>query len=246
MNEVTIRMLERLILPPGSNFLLIGLGYLLSFRWKTVGKVLISLAILSLYLLCTPFVSMKLISGLETYPSLQEARLLDNKAQAIVLLMGASVYAPEYKKDTVSNLTLARTRYAAFLYKKTKLPILIAGGDGQSRLAQQVLEHNFKTPTNWLDTKSQNTYQNAIYSQKILMKYGISRVYLVTSAWHMPRAMWAFKRMGFDPIAAPTDYQLASESGRAISPWLPSAQSLHLSNFALHEYVGSQWYRWYY
>ena len=68
------------------------------------------------------------------------------------------------------------------------------------------------------------------------------RVVLVTTAWHMPRAMGVFRAHGYAPIAAPTDYQV--DHGRPFHPLdlLPSADSLSDSADAFHEYLGMGWY----
>ena len=44
---------------------------------------------------------------------------------------------------------------------------------------------------------SLNTRQNAEFSWKILAKRGVNTVTVVTSDWHMPRALLAFRRVGF-------------------------------------------------
>ena len=43
----------------------------------------------------------------------------------------------------------------------------------------------------WLQPKSQNTHEDALYSSQMLKEKGINRVLLVTSAMHMP-ARWRF------------------------------------------------------
>jgi uncharacterized SAM-binding protein YcdF (DUF218 family) len=60
----------------------------------------------------------------------------------------------------------------------------------------------------------------------------------VTSASHMPRAMAAFHEQGLYPHAAPT-YHHVKES----QEWLvvPDAGGLHVSERAIHEYVGRLW-----
>jgi len=60
----------------------------------------------------------------------------------------------------------------------------------------------------WLETKSRNTYENALYSQEILAQKGIKRIILVTSAQHMPRSVGLFEKQGLEVIPAPTDYSV--------------------------------------
>jgi uncharacterized SAM-binding protein YcdF (DUF218 family) len=58
---------------------------------------------------------------------------------------------------------------------------------------------------------------------------------LVTSAYHMPRAMLLMRRAGLDPSPAPTGQRVGAgrDGWRAM---LPNAASLGLSERALHEY----------
>jgi uncharacterized SAM-binding protein YcdF (DUF218 family) len=57
---------------------------------------------------------------------------------------------------------------------------------------------------------------------------------LVTSAYHMPRAMRSFRRAGLEPIAFPVDS--LSQGETAWMDWLPSSQSFWNLNVGLREY----------
>jgi uncharacterized SAM-binding protein YcdF (DUF218 family) len=59
---------------------------------------------------------------------------------------------------------------------------------------------------------------------------------LVTSAWHMPRAMKLMKQFGAHAIAAPTG-QLTGRPW-AWSSWVPNADGLKRTERAIHEYFG--------
>ena len=65
---------------------------------------------------------------------------------------------------------------------------------------------------------------------------------LVTSAFHMPRSMLSFQKMGMEVVAAPTDYR-AKRSALTWADWLPSVSAMETSAAALHEYVGLPFYR---
>lgn len=58
-----------------------------------------------------------------------------------------------------------------------------------------------------LEDKSRNTYENAVYTRELVKPAEGERWYLVTSAYHMPRAMGLFRKAGFDVIAYPVDYR---------------------------------------
>jgi uncharacterized SAM-binding protein YcdF (DUF218 family) len=57
-----------------------------------------------------------------------------------------------------------------------------------------------------LETRSQNTRENALFAAEILSAQDWDRVLLVTSASHMKRAAGAFRAVGVEVIPSPTDY----------------------------------------
>jgi uncharacterized SAM-binding protein YcdF (DUF218 family) len=65
---------------------------------------------------------------------------------------------------------------------------------------------------------------------------GDSPFLLVTSAYHMPRAVRLFRRAGAAPIPAPTEQRV--EAGFRWSAFVPRAGGLADTEAALHEYVG--------
>jgi len=89
-----------------------------------------------------------------------------------------------------------------------------------------------------LEGKSLDTRGNALFVERLL---GTGPMIVVTSAWHMPRAMLAFRKAGIEAVAAPCAYRSES-GGYDFSDWLPSAGALQTSAWAIHEYVGLAWY----
>ncbi len=65
---------------------------------------------------------------------------------------------------------------------------------------------------------------------------------LVTSAWHMPRAMMVFRNAGTDPIPAPTDY-LIKNAPVTVRNFYPTIEGLEESGTALREYLAMGWAR---
>jgi uncharacterized SAM-binding protein YcdF (DUF218 family) len=58
-----------------------------------------------------------------------------------------------------------------------------------------------------LEDRSRNTHENARFSADLIKPVAGERWLLVTSAWHMPRAMGCFRQAGFDVTAYPVDYR---------------------------------------
>jgi uncharacterized SAM-binding protein YcdF (DUF218 family) len=61
---------------------------------------------------------------------------------------------------------------------------------------------------------------------------------VVTDAIHMPRAMKIFEKLGFHPIAAPTNFYTAIQISDFRMRWWPSLENLHLMDVVLHEFLG--------
>ncbi len=93
-----------------------------------------------------------------------------------------------------------------------------------------------------LEAKARNTWENALYTRALLKPKPGERWLLVTSAWHMPRAMGAFRKAGFAVEPWPVDYRTAGVSDRWRLLEAPS-EGLRRLETALHEWVGLVAYR---
>ncbi|RME59680.1 YdcF family protein [Candidatus Parcubacteria bacterium] len=73
---------------------------------------------------------------------------------------------------------------------------------------------------------SRNTHKNALECKELMQEKGMHKVLLVTSAWHMRRALATFLSVGIAAIPAPTDYEGVGRSQASIMDSLPDAASL--------------------
>ncbi len=83
-----------------------------------------------------------------------------------------------------------------------------------------------------IHSSPKDTQEEAI---KIKQTLGEEKFILITSAYHMPRALALFKKEGLNPIIAPTDFKI-KDSDKALS--VPSAYALKKTEVAWHEYLG--------
>jgi uncharacterized SAM-binding protein YcdF (DUF218 family) len=244
--QLVSSVIKYLVLPPLGFLLLIAVGWLISRRWRRPGQVMMGLGLFLLYLVSTPLVASALLRSHQVYPALPVGSH-DRDVGAIVVLSGnLRRDAPEYGGDTVGSLTLQRLRYGAKLHRETGLPLLVTGGllRGSSapiaEVMEQTLRDEFKVSTAWIETASRNTYENAKYSSEILRAAGIERVYLVTHAWHMPRAKSIFEAEGLNVVPAPTMF--LPELPFELSYLLPTAGGVSMGYFAIYEWLARAWY----
>lgn len=236
--------LAALLMPPGILILLMAGGLALRRTRPRLGTNLVSGGLTLLYILSMPLTSDALLSALED----RAPAAGDGGAAAIIVLGGGKSHAaPEYGGDTLLGATLVRLRYAAHLQRRTGLPILVSGGSpegsaqSEAELMQRALQNEFSVPVRWAEGGSANTLENARMSYRMLAAENIRSVYLVTHAWHMPRARLAFEAAGFQVIPAATAYTTRYRT--TILDFLPDARALRDSALFFHEIIGIVWYR---
>jgi uncharacterized SAM-binding protein YcdF (DUF218 family) len=107
-------------------------------------------------------------------------------------------------------------------------------------IAEQLVRWGIDPSRIVVEGTSRNTNENAVESARIIRERGWSRLLLVTSALHMPRAAGCFKAAGltFDTLAV--DFRM----GAAVSePFVPRAVELWVSSDVLRELAGRVVYR---
>jgi len=245
-----------LILPPSCLFLVIFIGLALWRRWPRTGKTIAAIGLVALTLMSSTAGAEFFVAPLEaqTAPLLAPERA---GAQAIVVLAAGELrQAPEYGgRDIPDYVALARLRYAAHLQRLTKLPILVSGGDGtiavdpkavdrpevKADAMAEALRDDFGVPVRWIEPRSRDTAENAAFSTVLLKASGITRILLVTDAMHMPRSRAAFQRAGLEVVSAPTMF--FRDHAHGPGAWIPSAEGMRRSWYAVYEWLGLVWYR---
>ena len=244
-------VVESLLSPPAPALLLGALGALVALKRRRLGVGLVAAAGALLYVFCCPWLAGMFLWSLQSeraLPAESSGEALPQGPQAIaVLSAGWNPAGDEWGRPTVDALTLERVRYAAALARRTGLPLLTSGGvprKGERPLAEmmrEVLEGDFGLAVRWVEGTSGNTRENARESVRLLRASGIERVFLVTHAWHMPRARDAFRAQGFEVVAAPTAFRIRPKL--ELGAFWPTARALREFTWATHEVLGSVWYR---
>jgi uncharacterized SAM-binding protein YcdF (DUF218 family) len=89
-----------------------------------------------------------------------------------------------------------------------------------------------------IEDKSRNTDENARFTAAIVHPVPSQRWIIVTSAFHMPRAMGVFEKAGFQPIAYPVSFYTLGQWPDDLRLTFDPARSLHILELATHEWIG--------
>lgn len=237
-------LLATFLLPPLSLLLLIATGLILLFwRHPTTGKLFIGAGLIGLWALSMPMVADQLMSSLKPVPLALSGR----EAEAIVILGGGvQRRASEYGDDIPGRFALERLRYGARLARRFHKPLLVTGGapeggQAEAQIMATTLAADYGLKARWIEDRAYNTRDNARYSAELLRKDGIKRIYLVTHAWHLARAMPEFLATGLEVVPAGTGFVHITD-GTPLD-YLPRAEALFASHVAIHEWIGLFWYK---
>ncbi|MEX2575737.1 MAG: YdcF family protein [Halofilum sp. (in: g-proteobacteria)] len=245
-------MLKQLGYPLPLALALILVGTFLFWRRRNASATaLIGIGVLGLYLLATPAVSGWLMQSLERG---HEPAALDSYSNAdVIVALGGGIMPPAPPQRT-SNLqdSVDRVRTAAHLYHAGKAPRIITTGrrpyldvgPTAAEAAAGLLEE-FGVPSDAIIApgNSSSTREDALSVHAVIERENMDSVLLVTSAFHMRRALGVFEAAGIDATPVPTDYHSVETSDAGSWNWLPSKTAFEISNKVWHEIAGLAYYR---
>jgi uncharacterized SAM-binding protein YcdF (DUF218 family) len=169
-----------------------------------------------------------------------------------IVILGGGLNGPAYFEHHGSGLNsgVARLIEAAGLAKKYPTArILYSGGplpsgdagNNEGRAASEILAALGVAPDRvTLELNSRDTLENALFAKRVLAPKPGERWLLVTSAFHMPRAIACFRAADFPVTAFPVDYRFSGVL--SFGPGL--ADGLADLDLAAHELTGLVAYRW--
>jgi uncharacterized SAM-binding protein YcdF (DUF218 family) len=232
-----------------------GLLLLVFSRKQKTGKVCVALSMVVLLISSFEGISGRILGTLETqYPPLNVAEVIpqaivgttEPAVKWIVVLAGGVV------GDSTLPIQLqishhSRVRLMEGIRLHRLLPgskIILTGGIGfegpadattLSRVAQElgVAKSDMLLEVESRDTKDHPLYVRDLVKQEMFI--------LVTSAFHMPRAMKLFAKQGLFPIPAPAGHWKPAKEFWSPANLFPSSAGIRLAELAYHEYMGLTW-----
>ena len=240
--RAVLRAVLTVMLLPPVNLAVITLVALLLAGRTRAGRVVAALTCAGLVALSLPVTGLALLASLDPGPlpppSIPPA--------AIVILGGDVQRINEAPGLTVGPWSLERMRAGAALHRSTGLPLLSSGGivdpNGPpiGTLMASGLVGDFAVPVRWTEPVSSDTWANAEQSAALLAQDGVRSVFVVTHAWHMRRALLAFRRAGLE--AVPASVRRDRWPDFTPSEFVPRVSAWTQSYLGLHEWLGLIYY----
>ncbi len=243
-----------------SNALLLGLvlatvwmSWAAQYRPRTRGKAraLLYFCVVALGLTITPLGQIPLAMVEDRFPAIAYEDVPRDLAGIVVLGGALDIRRTEQRRQPQLNDAAERiTALVSLAAARPDLPIIISGGQGAlhpsdlseaEAVTDLLADMDVGRGRLQLETRSRNTHENATYTRELVVQAGLSdgRWLLVTSAFHMPRAVGSFRTAGFDVVAFPVDYRLPlGGSGLA-----PLSKALTLLDVGVREWIGLVAYR---
>jgi len=242
-----IKIFNYIIFPP-SVFIIILLSALFYInRNNKKAVILIVLDIILLYSLSIEPVKNLILAPLENYSSPINLKQRHN-ADYIVVLGGGTVNSSpeENSKGSLSPDSMKRALYGVYLAGIFKVPLIFSGGrlsekqsESEANIALRIMNRYAAKEIRLIkEDGSRTTFENAEF---IKSRFNPKKIILVTSAYHMKRALFSFNKAGIECIAAPSNYK-SGKSGLNITSFIPKTGEMDDIYKGLKEYAGLIFY----
>jgi len=190
-------------------------------------------------------------------------------ADAIVVLGGGVNGNTNTLQYAELYLSADRVAHAARIWKAGKAPVIIVSGEGEIAASYPFLQElGVPADAILVENTARNTEQNARFVENVVKStlqlqlptttestssaldldlLSRPKILLVTSAWHMRRALLLFRKYApdIDIIPAACDYEATISSDRPFEfrQLIPNAEFLLRNSYMLKEYLGYWGYR---
>jgi uncharacterized SAM-binding protein YcdF (DUF218 family) len=241
------KILTPFLVPPGIfiiSIIICAVWFLRRKKWKA-GITALIFGCLAWALSIAPF-SDAMINGLES-----EYNIPKNIQGDVIILLGHGIYdkAPDLTgSGSPSGIYLTRIVTAVRLQKRLHIPIIVSGievlGD---KVKEDHIVKRFLTDLGIpadkiiLEDKSRDTFENAKFTQKICARSDFTNPILVTSAYHLKRAVMSFKKIGLQVLPFPAGFKSWKGKQYRWSSYLPGDCST--ASIAIKEYLGLIFYK---
>lgn len=221
-------------------------------RWTRLGRRLVLAA--ALYIAIAGFVPVgtALLLPLEERFGDRMVSIGDERVRGIIILGGfeegwvsagrGGLAVNEAAERLTEGVRLARRHPEALVVFTGGVGDYLWGEDAAGPVATYFADMGIEKDRVRIENMSRNTYENANYSRLLLKPQPHERWLLVTSAYHMPRAVGTFRRAGFDVTAFPVDFR-TRDRGDLFRIYERMPRGLERVDLAAKEWIGLVAYR---
>lgn len=207
------------------------------------------ISILGLVIMSIPMAVYLLVQTLGSFYTGVETKIPD-KISAIVVLSGGYIKGQDSKHDRLVEESIVRVIKGVHLFKEKNGKWLVLSGWSNSgpqgrdgELMQKLaLELGVPQENIRLETNSRNTMEHPIELLKFSDIDTKEPIAVVTSEWHIPRAILEFRRYYQKPLPVPASSQNGFKS-EGFQDYIPNVDTLSYSTIIIHEQIGMMWYR---
>ncbi len=230
------KLISYLILPPGV-FIALFLFIAGAGRKSRLVRIPALAGALLLYL-----ISVEPVKDALFYPLERSFRTPERVEGDFIVVLGGGAYNSGYLKAS----SYKRLITAFLLHRRTGKPLILSGGASigvipEARVMKQLLlEFGVEERDIIADLRSRDTFENARYVKEICDRVGCKSITLVTSAFHMRRALMVFRKTGLEVQPYPTDFKF--EGRYNLYSLFPKYSVLYDSAIAIREYLGLTFY----
>jgi uncharacterized SAM-binding protein YcdF (DUF218 family) len=233
------KLLPVFVLPVGILVLLLAVAAWRGWRWLTAATALLLLAG------SFPVVANQFLRPLENrYPARSVGTMAE--ADAVIVLGGFMSGTKEVGLVQEWSDAVERFEAGVALAKAGKVRMLLFTGDprgseGSAARREAILRG---VPAAQIETLGWvgNTADEAAALRRYAKEKGFKRVVLVTSAWHLPRAMLQFRKAGVEIVPFPVDYRALPSTFLSYMDFIPTANGLEKIELAMRETYGIAFY----
>lgn len=217
--------------------------FLTILRLKKTAFLMLLIVLVSYFMVGSGILSALLLPKLQD-PFISNQNVHWKDKNVLVLLGNGTVKLPDGYGVKAAILAYSRIVQAAQSYvdcvkSGNQCLVIISGGENshtgvsEAVLYRDILQTLGVKPSDMqLEAKSLNTFENAEFTAELLKNIPHDEVVLVTSAYHLKRALLYFSYFGIEAKSIPSDYL---QSFLAI---IPSSYNFVLADLVLHEYIG--------
>jgi uncharacterized SAM-binding protein YcdF (DUF218 family) len=175
-------------------------------------------------------------------------RISESPTADAIVVLGGTVSNIQPPRVAPEESWGDRLSAAAKLFHKKKAPLIyVSGGvpytppSGIERtestdMKDYLIDLNIPADKIIKENRSRNTFENVTFLKELIQARGSKQIILVTSAFHMPRAVYLFKKNGFSIIPYPTDFR--SNRQFTLNSFIPTLEALNSTSLWIKESLG--------